>query len=80
MHPNQPRRKLTKLLHQWRIPPWWRGAVPVTCVDGLVVGVLNRVVDPALLAQIDPELTDLEIVWEHQLIEKSGFVYREVSQ
>jgi len=80
MHPNQPRRKLTKLLHQWRIPPWWRGAVPVTCVDGLVVGVLNRVVDPALLAQIDPELADLEIVWEHQLIEKSGFVYREVSQ
>ena len=79
-HDKQPRRKLTKLLHQWGIPPWWRSSVVVMCVDEHVVAVLNRVLDGALLSQIHPELADLTINWDHEVIEKSPFVYRQVVQ
>lgn len=80
IHRKQPRRKLTKLLHDWRIPPWWRSAVVVICVDEHVVSVLNRVVDSDVLTQIHPDLGGLRVDWQHQLIEKSPFVYRQVSQ
>ena len=79
-HRKQPSRKLTKLLHEWRVPPWWRSAVVVMCVDESVVSVLNRVVDSDLLAQIHPTIAGLRVDWQHQLIEKSPFVYRQVSQ
>jgi tRNA(Ile)-lysidine synthase len=79
-HSKQPSRKLTKLLHEWRVPPWWRSAVVVMCVDDQVVSVLNRVVDGDLLAQIHPTIEGLKVDWQHQLIEKSPFVYQQVSQ
>lgn len=79
-HAKRPRRKLTKLLHEWRIPPWWRGEVAVLCYQAEVVGVLNRIIDRDLLVQIDPRLADMKIDWQHQLIEKSPFVYRQLSQ
>lgn len=79
-HSKQPRRKLTKLLHEWRIPPWWRDAVVVLCIDEQVISVLNRVVDSTLLTQIHPSMAALSVDWQHRLIEKSPFVYRQVSQ
>ena len=79
-HGKQPRRKLTKLLHQWRIPPWWRSEVVVMCIDEQVVGILNRTVDQDVLLQIHAELAGLKIDWQHRLVERSPFVYRQLSQ
>jgi tRNA(Ile)-lysidine synthase len=61
---NRPSQPLKRLFKEWGVPPWWRNQVPLFECGGVLVGVLDQLVDVSVHGARARVNSLQQIIWQ----------------